>query len=375
MKKSQQPLSVTHPQIAKEVFDADPTTISYGEGKKIKWKCQQNHIWEEKIYNRTGKKYGCPICSGHKVLEGFNDLETVFPEIAKEAFGWDPKTVTFGSGKKMNWKCPLGHFYQSTVGHRTSSEKPTKCPYCKGQKVLEGFNDLETVFPEIAKEAFGWDPKTVTFGSGKKMNWKCSDDHTWTTSISNRTKKNGNNCPICVNKKIVAGVNDLVTTHPRIAEQAQDWDPKTVTFGSRKKFLWKCPEGHEWTTTVASRRATGCPSCATSGFDPYKSAWIYFMIQPKWEMYQIGITNMLKDRLRKHGKIGWELLEVRGPLDGQTCLEIESSILKFLKSKKVKLGPEEVAGKFDGYTESWTIDSYQVNNLKELIDKAREAGY
>jgi hypothetical protein len=84
---------------------------------------------------------------------------------------------------------------------------------------------------------------------------------------------------------------------------------------------------------------------------------------------------MLKDRLRKHGKIGWELLEVRGPLDGQTCLEIESSILKFLKSKKVKLGPEEVAGKFDGYTESWTIDSYQVNNLKELIDKAREAGY
>jgi hypothetical protein len=34
-----------------------------------------------------------------------------------------------------------------------------------------------------------------------------------------------------------------------------------------------------------------------------------------------------------------------------------------------------VVGKFDGYTESWTIDSYKVNNLKELIDKASEAGF
>jgi len=29
----------------------------------------------------------------------------------------------------------------------------------------------------------------------------------------------------------------------------------------------------------------------------------------------------------------------------------------------------------DGYTESWTIDSYKVNNLKELIDQASEAGF
>ena len=99
------------------------------------------------------------------------------------------------------------------------------------------------------------------------------------------------------------------------------------------------------------------------------------MIQPTWEMYQIGITNVLHERLKRHKKIGWELIEVRGPIEGQNCLEIEKSILKYLQSKKVKLGPEEISGKFDGYTESWTIDSYKVNNLKELIDKATEAGF
>jgi hypothetical protein len=50
-------------------------------------------------------------------------------------------------------------------------------------------------------------------------------------------------------------------------------------------------------------------------------------------------------------------------------------MLRFLKSQKADLSPDHVAGKFDGYSESWTIDSFQVNNLKELIDKSREAGY
>ena len=55
--------------------------------------------------------------------------------------------------------------------------------------------------------------------------------------------------------------------------------------------------------------------------------------------------------------------------------ELERAILRFLKAKKANLSPEHIAGKFDGYSESWTIDSYKVNNLKELIDKASEAGF
>ena len=55
--------------------------------------------------------------------------------------------------------------------------------------------------------------------------------------------------------------------------------------------------------------------------------------------------------------------------------ELETAILRYLKSQKADLSPEHVAGKFDGYSESWTIDSFQINSLKELIDKTREAGY
>ena len=99
------------------------------------------------------------------------------------------------------------------------------------------------------------------------------------------------------------------------------------------------------------------------------------MIQPIWELYQIGITNDFKERFKRHKKNGFELLELRGPMDGQTAQELETAILRFLKSQKADLSPEQVAGKFDGFTESWTIDSYKVNNLKELIDKTSEAGF
>jgi predicted GIY-YIG superfamily endonuclease len=175
---------------------------------------------------------------------------------------------------------------------------------------------------------------------------------------------------------LVVGYNDLATTHPELAKQADGWDPKKVIAGTAKKLSWKCSEGHKWETPGSVRtNGSNCPSCAKYGFNPNQNAFVYFLIQPIWELYQIGITNNFKERFQRHKKNGFELLELRGPMDGQTALELEASLLKYLKNQEAELSPEHVVGKFDGYTESWTIDSYKVNNLKELIDKASEAGF
>ena len=97
-KKEKQPLSVTHPELAREAEGWDPSQITYGSGKKFLWRCNSNHTWEAKINNRTASNSGCPYCSNSKVLIGFNDIQTTHPEIANEADGWDPKSTTFGSG-------------------------------------------------------------------------------------------------------------------------------------------------------------------------------------------------------------------------------------------------------------------------------------
>lgn len=70
------------------------------------------------------------------------------------------------------------------------------CPVCAGQKLLVGFNDLKTRFPEIAAEAYGWDPTTVVAGTDKLRRWRCAQLHTWTTTINLRTSQ-GTSCPNC----------------------------------------------------------------------------------------------------------------------------------------------------------------------------------
>ncbi len=364
-------LATIQPDLAKQANGWDPTTVVAGSNKKLGWKCDQGHEWDAVVALRTGVKTNCPVCANLKILIGFNDLATTHPDLAKQANGWDPTTVVAGSGKGFGWKCEFGHEWIASVSKRSGGQN---CPVCGNKKVLKGFNDLATTHPDLAKEAHGWDPKTVVAGSHSKFNWKCNLGHEWNSVLKSRLI--GRDCPVCGNKKVLKGFNDLATTHPQIAKQANGWDPTTVVAGSNKKLGWKCEFGHEWKTTVGHRtHDRDCPSCSQTGYDPNQNGYLYFLIHPKWEIFQIGITNFPEDRLKTHSKTGFELLELRGPIDGHTAQELETALLRYLKSQKADLSPEHVAGKFDGYSESWTIDSFQVTNLKELIDKAREAGY
>ncbi len=371
MNKDKKPLSETHPELAKEANGWDPSTVISGSRKKLEWKCAESHIWSSRLSHRANG-VGCPYCSNKKVLAGFNDLATTHPELADEAFGWDPSTVIAGSDSMKDWKCRNNHLYKSRLGHRT--KRNHGCPFCSGRIAIKGFNDLATINPDLAKEAFGWDPTLESPQSNKSKTWKCKLGHIWKAPSYNRMKDHG--CPYCSNQKVLAGFNDLATTHPELADEAFGWDPSTVIAGTFKKIKWKCKEGHVWSAPGYTRiKNIGCPSCASSGFDPNKNGFLYFMLQPNWEIYQIGITNVPDIRLKSHNRNGFELLELRGPMDGHTAQELETAVLRYLKSQKADLSPEHVAGKFDGYSESWTIDSFQVNNLKELLDKTREAGY
>ena len=47
------------------------------------------------------------------------------------------------------------------------------------------------------------DPRKLTLGSGKKVNWVCSKGHKWSTSVYHRVVR-GTNCPYCSNKRVLA---------------------------------------------------------------------------------------------------------------------------------------------------------------------------
>ena len=78
-----------------------------GRRKNMKWLCYKNHTHifmsrPEKIY--IGQ--GCPICSNHQVLKGYNDLWTTNPEIAGMLLNQDEGYLyTSGSKHKTDWNC------------------------------------------------------------------------------------------------------------------------------------------------------------------------------------------------------------------------------------------------------------------------------
>ena len=361
-------LATTNPELAAQADGWDPSTLSAFTHRKVGWRCSNNHTYQSTVSNRSLGD-GCPICSGRQVLAGYNDLATTDPELAAQADGWDPGTLTSGSGKTVGWRCVNGHAWKAVIASRSAGNQ---CPVCANQRVLAGYNDLATTDPELAAQADGWDPRTLTAHSGLSRGWRCTLGHTWKAPPNTRSR--GVGCPVCSNKALLVGFNDLATTNPELAAEADGWDPTTLVAGSNKKVAWKCGLGHTWKAILNSRSSgRGCPSCATYGFDPNKEGWLYFIENDALEMLQIGITNVLEDRLGRHALRGWEVIEVRGPMDGSITTDLETAILQALRRRGAVLGHKAGIEKFDGYSEAWTKDSLQVTGFKQLLDWVYEA--
>jgi len=364
-------LATTHPELARQSYEWDPTTLGAGSGKRVAWKCDNGHISFATVESRAKNESKCGVCINKKVLAGFNDLATTHPVIASQANSWDPKTVTAGSNKRVEWICSSGHIWKQSVVTRAQG---SGCPYCSGYSSWAGFNDLATLNPRIAAQADGWDPSTIGYGSGKKMKWKCSEGHTWESRVNNRGGKRDIGCPYCSGNLVWIGFNDLATTHPNLAIQADGWNPNSIVAGHNGKKSWKCESGHRWRAVVSSRafNGVGCPSCAYSGFDPNLDGYLYFISHPVWEMFQIGITNYPDDRLHSHALLGWEPFELRGPMDGHLTQQWETAILRMLKAKGADLSNAQIAGKFDGYSEAWSKSTFKATSIKELMRLTEE---
>ena len=120
------------------IIGLNPETLKSKSNNKAWWKCPQGHSWQREIY-RQAEKRTCPYCCNKQVLVGYNDLCTLFPEIAKE---WDherngsvtPDSIVPGHNKKVWWICPrCGRSYQAPPNRRTS--QGSGCRKCADRAV------------------------------------------------------------------------------------------------------------------------------------------------------------------------------------------------------------------------------------------------
>lgn len=263
---------------------------SYG---KAWWVCQEGHEWKALVDSRIAGR-GCPVCAGHKVVAGINDLASQYPELSEQ---WHPTkngkakpdAITPGSGKKAWWLCSQGHEWETVISSRTANA--SGCPVCSHRKFLTGFNDLATKSPAIAAQ---WHPtrngdlrpSDVSNGANRKVWWQCAKGHEWNMSVVIRTSS-GQSCPLCSGRKVVTGINDFATLYPELATQ---WHPQrnedpllihNVSGQSNKSGWWQCDKGHEWKAKFQSRAiGNGCALCgnATSNAETQVADYIVSLL-------------------------------------------------------------------------------------------------
>jgi hypothetical protein len=272
--------------------------VTRGSDRLVAWKCSLSHRWIATIGSRGLQGVGCPVCSGNKVLSGFNDLATKSPDVVGQ---WDfslngaldPHEIMPGSHLKVWWICKHQHRWQASISNRVRGRN---CPICRFAE--PGVNDLATVFPELLAE---WD-----------------------------------------------------------YERNLDIRPKEVSMASGLRVFWKCALGHKWKTAVANRtiNGTGCPSCAITGYRVAEPGILYLLYNETLQARKVGITNAGKSRLSKFEQRGWKVLNALEHPDGQLIYELEQIILNWLRADcllPIFLSKSDM-GPMGGWTETFSLE-------------------
>ena len=374
--------------------------------------------WIALIGDRNSKNLGCPFLSGQSVWNGFNDLASVRPDLAKQ---WHPTKngnlrpteVAVNSMKKVWWlfsyDVPMSysvkhlrgkHYdfeWNTTVANRN---KGNGCPFVNGHAVWSGFNDLQTVNPELAKQ---WHPTKngnlkpteVTANSNKKVWWLLPYDDPktgkhfdfeWRASIHNRNF--GSGCPCLNGQTICKGFNDLATINPELAAQWHptkngDLKPTDITSGSKKKVWWLFPYDDpktgkhfdfEWKSKVVNRNSgCGCPYLTTYKGEEYIKQYlqknnIVFNTQQKFsDLLGTGDGQLSYDFSIPDEKYGYILIEYNG-IQHYEAVDYFGGEEQFKKQKEHDKRKRDYAKKH-GYkliTVKYTYDTYE--SVEEHLD-------
>ena len=227
-------------------LNIDVYKITKGSQRITWWICSKcKSGYEARTASRTKQGQGCPYCAGKKINHT-NNLTYTHPELLKT---WNynknlilPDQVSKGLNSKVWWTCEkCKSDYECSVANRVIGKA---CSYCHGRKVNDT-NSFASLKPELAVDWHpfknnGFTAHDFTSNSKTKVWWKCSKCfNDYECSIANRFK--GKACPYCSNQKILAGYNDMWTTHEELAMLLMNpEDGHSLPGGSNKKVEWKC---------------------------------------------------------------------------------------------------------------------------------------
>lgn len=200
----------------------------------------------------SDEKHHCPYCKGDKVLPGYNSLKDLFPEAAQR---WSnsneltPDNVLPTLAAQALWICDTCHGeYSAPIKDVVAGTD--ECPYCKGTRVLPGYNSLKAMYPEVAKR---WsssnesDTDSVLPTFAMDARWICDTCHGVYSAPIRDVVAGVDECPYCKGTKLLPGYNSFADRHPDLISELDELanyllpvSPNEVLDNSTYKFWWIC---------------------------------------------------------------------------------------------------------------------------------------
>lgn len=130
------------------------------------------------------------------------------------------------------------------------------------------------------------------------MWWHCKKcGNEWKSVIHARIK--GTVCPVCAEREVLAGYNDLATTDKNLLS---DWDyeqnriqPTEVSRTSAKRAWWKCRHGHSWSMKINERTilGKGCRICEQEYLSVFPAFALSYYSHMKGLKIELGSDRVL----------------------------------------------------------------------------------
>ncbi len=176
----------------------------------VSWQCPTcGGKYGYPINEREVDDNSCPYCNCTRALPGYNSLIDTDYELSKE---WSPlnergpETYLKTNKSWISWQCQTcGGDYNYPINEREVGDD--SCPYCKGTRILPGFNSFKIKHPDLMEE---WDyinnyllcdADHILDNSIDKVWWNCIDcNHKYHMSPKQRVyyqKRYMTSCPYC----------------------------------------------------------------------------------------------------------------------------------------------------------------------------------
>ena len=234
---------------------------------KLKFQCNESHIWESTPSNIINGGTWCPTCShiNHRLTEkerlrAFNNILKIAKSKNGECLSFleEYKNIT----SKLKFKCTKNHKWEANAFSILNNKW---CFECHLDSTRNNINDIIKLV-----ESKGGKLLTKRYKNNRqKLKVKCSEGHIWITDYNHLLK--GNWCHKCfvlnqnflTEEERIKGLNDM-------CKIAEDKGGKCLSSlkeykSVNSKLRFQCIKNHEWSALAyVVKTRTWCPICCQS---------------------------------------------------------------------------------------------------------------